>query len=221
MGLIFCYIFSNFNKNKLKFVQLHLGHFVNVKNTNIRFRIINMSKKALFITSNVGIEHDELIKPLEFLQSKGIEVIHAAEEQKEVHTVKNGKESATSYIPQTTLAKVSAQDYDILVIPGGTINADVLRLNQDAHRIIQYFTDNAKPIAAICHAPLVLINAGRIKDKNLTSYKSIKLDLENAGGNWVDKEVHRCNAHNWPLITSRCPDDIPAFNDAILKELNS
>ncbi|MFH7766109.1 type 1 glutamine amidotransferase domain-containing protein [Acinetobacter sp. BSP-28] len=179
-----------------------------------------MTKKALFITSNSGVQQDELIKPLEFLQSKGIEVIHAAEEQKEVQTVKGDNEPAASYIPQTSLAKVSAEDYDILVIPGGTVNADTLRLNQDAHKIIQYFTDNHKPVAAICHGPWVLINAQRIKDKNLTSYKSIKLDLENAGAKWIDEEVHRCNTHNWPLITSRCPDDIPAFNLAILQELD-
>ena len=180
-----------------------------------------MSKKALFITSNVGVEQDELIKPSEYLQSKGIEVIHAAEEQKDVQTVKSDKEHATSYTPQTTLSRVSPEDYDILVIPGGTVNADTLRLNKDAHKIIQHFTDNAKPIAAICHGPWVLINAERIKDKNLTSYKSIKLDLENAGANWVDEEVHRCNTNNWPLITSRSPDDIPAFNQAIVQELSN
>ncbi|NNG99653.1 type 1 glutamine amidotransferase domain-containing protein [Acinetobacter sp. ANC 5414] len=180
-----------------------------------------MSKKALFITSNVGVEQDELIKPSEYLQSKGIEVIHAAEEQKDVQTVKSDKEHATSYTPQTTLSRVSPEDYDILVIPGGTVNADILRLNKDAHKIIQHFTDNAKPIAAICHGPWVLINAERIKDKNLTSYKSIKLDLENAGANWVDEEVHHCNTNNWLLITSRSPDDIPAFNQAIVQELSN
>ncbi|CAB1212223.1 type 1 glutamine amidotransferase domain-containing protein [Acinetobacter bouvetii] len=180
-----------------------------------------MSKKALFITSNTGVEHDELTKPLDFLLSKGIEVIHAATEQKDVYTVKHDQKSSPAYMPQTTLAKVSAEDYDILVIPGGTVNADLLRLNEDAHRIVQYFTDNAKPIAAICHGPWVLINAERVKDKNLTSYKSIKLDLENAGAKWVDEEVHRCNTNNWALITSRSPDDIPAFNQAILQELDS
>ena len=180
-----------------------------------------MSKKALFITSNVGVKQDELIKPFEFLQSKGIEVIHAAEELKDVQTVKSDKEHATAYTPQTTLSKVSPEDYDILVIPGGTVNADTLRLNEDAHKIIRHFTDNSKPIAAICHGPWVLINAQRIKDKNLTSYKSIKLDLENAGANWVNEEVHRCNTNNWPLITSRCPDDIPAFNQAILHEMDN
>ena len=180
-----------------------------------------MSKKALFISSNHGIEQDELIKPLEFLQSKGIEVIHAAEKNEDVQTVKWDKEFASKRTPNTTLAQVAYQDYDLLVIPGGTVNADTLRINADAQKIVQYFTDNNKPIAAICHAPWILINAERIKDKNLTSYHSIKLDLENAGGKWVDEEVHRCNTNGWPLITSRSPDDIPAFNQAILKELDT
>ncbi|RLZ07511.1 type 1 glutamine amidotransferase [Acinetobacter sp. 2JN-4] len=179
-----------------------------------------MAKKALFITSNVGVEHDELIQPLEFLKAKGVEVIHAAETSQTVQTVKSDKEIGPSYSPQTSLDQVSAEDYDILIIPGGTVNADSLRLNETAHKIIQYFTDQKKPIAAICHAPWVLINAERIKDKNLTSYKSIRLDLENAGAHWVDKAVHRCNTHEWPLISSRCPDDIPEFNAAVLRELN-
>lgn len=180
-----------------------------------------MSKKALFITSNQGVEQDELIKPLQFLQSKGIEVIHAAETKEDVQSVKSDKEPATRYTPHTTLAHVAFEDYDILVIPGGTVNADQLRINQDALKIIQYFSDQQKPIAAICHAPWVLINAERIKDKKLTSYHSIKLDLQNAGGKWVDEEVHRCNTGGWPLITSRNPDDISAFNQAILKELET
>lgn len=178
-----------------------------------------MSKKALFITANFGVEQDELIKPLEYLQSKGIEAIHAAIEQDQVQTVKGDKEKSTSYTPQTTLEKVAYQDYDILVIPGGTVNADQLRINPDVQKIIQYFTDQGKPIAAICHAPWVLIDAERIKDKNLTSYKSVKLDLEHAGGKWVDETVHRCNTGGWVLITSRNPDDIPQFNQAIIEEL--
>ncbi|MGE8645288.1 type 1 glutamine amidotransferase domain-containing protein [Acinetobacter vivianii] len=179
-----------------------------------------MVKKALIITSNVGVEHDELIQPLEFLKGKGIEVIHAAETFDAVQTVKSDKALGPSYSPQASLDQVSVEDYDILIIPGGTVNADTLRLNENAHALIQYFTDQKKPIAAICHAPWALINAERIKDKNLTSYKSIRLDLENAGAHWVDEAVHHCNTNGWPLITSRCPDDIPQFNEAILKELN-
>lgn len=180
-----------------------------------------MTKKALFITSNQGIEQDELIKPFDFLQSKGIEVIHAAEKNEDVQTVKSDKEPASKRTPHTSLVQVAYQDYDILVIPGGTVNADQLRVNTDALKIIQYFTDQKKPIAAICHAPWVLINAERIKEKNLTSYHSIRLDLENAGGKWVDEEVHRCNTGGWVLITSRDPNDISAFNQAILEELEA
>lgn len=178
-----------------------------------------MVKKVLFITSNQGIEHDELTEPLNFLKSKGFEVIHAAEKNEDVATVKGDTKAATQYTPDTSFAHVDLNDYDLLVIPGGTVNADTLRINQDAQKIIQHFADNHKPIAAICHGPWTLIDAQRIKDKNLTSYKSIKLDLENAGGKWVDEEVHRCNTGDWVLITSRNPDDLPAFNEAILKEL--
>jgi len=180
-----------------------------------------MAKKALFITSNAGVEQDEFIQPFEFLENKGIEVIHAAEQAQDVRTVKNDKEQGASYTPHTTLDRVSVEDYDILVIPGGTVNADTLRLNQDAQRIVQYFADHAKPIAAICHAPWLLINAERVKDKNLTSYKSLKVDLENAGANWTDEAVKHCNTGDWILITSRCPDDLPQFNTAILKELEN
>lgn len=180
-----------------------------------------MTQKALIITSNSGIEHDELIKPLEFLKSKGIEVIHAAEKQQEVQTVKNDAEKGPTYSPNTILSTVDPNDYDILIIPGGTVNADTIRINEDAISIIQNFVDHSKPVAAICHAPWAIINAKRIEAKNLTSYKSIRLDLENAGANWVDKEVHRCNTGGWVLITSRCPNDIPAFNQAILTELKS
>ncbi|KAA8735081.1 type 1 glutamine amidotransferase [Acinetobacter qingfengensis] len=178
-----------------------------------------MTKKALFITSNSGVEHDELIKPFEFLQSKGIESILAAIKSEDIYTVKNDTDPSTSYSPQTTLQKVTPDDYDILIIPGGTVNADQLRIDTDAQKIVQYFTDQGKPIAAICHAPWILINAERIKDKHLTSYLSIQLDLIHAGAHWHDETVHRCITNNWPLITSRNPNDIPYFNQAILDEL--
>ena len=178
-----------------------------------------MVTKVLFITSNQGVEHDELVEPLNFLKSKGFEVIHAAEKNEEVATVKGDTKATTSYTPDTSFDHVTLDDYDLLVVPGGTVNAATLRINESAQKIVQYFADQQKPIAAICHGPWVLIDAQRIKDKNLTSYKSIKLDLENAGGKWVDEQVHRCNTGDWVLITSRNPDDIPAFNDAILKEL--
>lgn len=180
-----------------------------------------MTQKALVITSNTGVEQDELLKPLEFLRSKGIESIHAALEQKPVQTVKNDQKLAQSYDPDALLSKVDFNDYDILIIPGGTANAATLRIDDDAQKLVQQFADAQKPIAAICHGPWLLVNAERIKDKNLTSHHSIQLDLQNAGGKWVDAKVHRCNTGGWVLITSRYSDDISAFNDAILQELET
>ncbi|MFN3359681.1 MAG: DJ-1/PfpI family protein, partial [Pseudomonas sp.] len=107
-------------------------------------------------------------------------------------------------------------DFDALVIPGGTVNADTLRQDAAALRLIKDFADAGKTIAAICHGPWTLIDAGVIKGKTLTSYKSVRIDLENAGAaGWVDAQVKECKANGWTLITSRTPDDLPAFNEAI------
>ena len=116
---------------------------------------------------------------------------------------------------------VHYDDYDLLIIPGGAVNADLLRHHPKALEIIQSFNNQAKPIAVICHAPWVLINAERIQAKQLSSHQNIRLDLENAGAIWVDEAVHTCNAGGWTLISSRSLEDLPAFNQAILKELES
>lgn len=108
------------------------------------------------------------------------------------------------------------EDYDALVLPGGTVNADGLRGNKEAHRIINSINDANKPLAAICHAPWVLINAGIIKDKTLTAYETLKTDIENAGASFVDKTVQI----DGNLITSRNPDDIENFVDTIDKALS-
>ena len=106
------------------------------------------------------------------------------------------------------------------MIPGGTVNADTLRLDEDAQRLAKEFADSGKVIAAICHGPWLLINAGVIAGKTLTSYPSVRLDLENAGAaGWVDVEVKQCQANGWTLITSRNPNDIPSFNEAIVAAL--
>lgn len=180
-----------------------------------------MTQKVLFITSNTGVEHDELIQPLHFLQSKGIECIHAAIEACDVRTVKMDSDSAASYPTNVDLDHVHYDDYDLLIIPGGAVNAGRLRHHPKALEIIQSFSNQAKPIAVICHAPWVLINAERIQAKQLTSHKNIRLDLENAGAIRVDAAVHTCHAGGWTLISSRSPEDLPAFNQAILKELES
>ena len=173
-------------------------------------------RKVLFITANTGIERDELVKPLEALKAHGAEVTHGSSEGGTTQTFVGDTEKDRTVESQTALAGLKAADFDALVIPGGTVNADTLRLDENAQRLVKEFADAGKIIAAICHGPWVLINAGVIPGKTLTSYPSVRLDLENAGAEgWVDAEVKQCKANGWTLITSRTPKDIPAFNDAI------
>jgi protease I len=177
-------------------------------------------KNILFITSNTGIERDELVKPLEALKAQGASVTHASSEGGTTQTFVQDTEKDRTVESQAALAGLKASDFDALVIPGGTVNADTLRLDKNAQRLVKEFADAGKLIAAICHGPWLLINAGVVAGKTLTSYSSIKLDLENAGAaGWVDAEVKQCKANGWTLITSRTPDDISAFNEAIVAAL--
>lgn len=177
-------------------------------------------RKILFITSNTGIERDELVKPLEALKALGASVTHGSSDGGTTQTFVQDTEKDRTVESQASLAGLKASDFDALVIPGGTVNADTLRLDEHAQRLVKEFADAGKVIAAICHGPWLLINAGVISGKTLTSYPSIKLDLENAGAaGWVDVEVKQCQANGWTLITSRTPKDIPAFNKAIVEAL--
>jgi protease I len=112
------------------------------------------------------------------------------------------------------LQEANAGDYDALMIPGGLMNPDTLRSNKLALEFVRRFFAAGKPVAAICHAPWVLIDAGLVKGRTLTSWPAIKTDVRNAGGNWVDEEV----VVDQGLVTSRKPDDIPAFNEKMIEE---
>ncbi|EPH5798629.1 MULTISPECIES: type 1 glutamine amidotransferase domain-containing protein [Gammaproteobacteria] len=177
-------------------------------------------KKVLFITSNTGIERDELVKPLETLKAHGALVAHGSSDGGTTQTFVQDTEKDRTVESQVALAGLDASDFDALVIPGGTVNADTLRLDENAQRLAKEFAESGKVIAAICHGPWLLINAGVIAGKTLTSYPSVRLDLENAGAaGWIDVEVKQCQANGWTLITSRNPNDIPVFNDAIVAAL--
>jgi len=112
------------------------------------------------------------------------------------------------------LGEVSPDDYDALMLPGGVLNPDKLRQNKDAVAFVSAFLDEGKPIAAICHGPQILIETGMIKGRKLTSYPSLQTDLKNAGTHWIDEEVVVDNG----LVTSRRPDDLPAFNKKMIEE---
>ena len=114
------------------------------------------------------------------------------------------------------LAEASPDDFDALLLPGGVMNPDRLRQDERAVRFVRQFFESGKPIAAICHGPWLLVEAGVVRNRTLTSWPSLKTDIKNAGGNWVDREV----ATDEGLVTSRKPDDIPAFNRKMLEEFS-
>ena len=177
-------------------------------------------KHILIITSNTGIERDELVKPLETLRGFGATVTHASSKGGTTQTFVGDTEKDKTVESDVQRSDVVSSEFDALVIPGGTVNADTLRQDAAALRVINDFVKAGKTVAAICHGPWALIDAGVIKGKTLTSYKSVRIDLENAGAaGWVDAEVKECKANGWTLITSRTPDDLPAFNQAIAKAL--
>ncbi|AMO76192.1 type 1 glutamine amidotransferase domain-containing protein [Pseudomonas citronellolis] len=172
-------------------------------------------KKVLIITANAGIERDELLRPLQALKDQGASVSHASIQGGEAQTWLKDSEKDVTVNSDARLQGTSAADYDALVIPGGTVNADTLRQDADAQRLVREFAEAGKTVAAICHGPWLLIDAGVVSGKTLTSYSSVRTDLANAGAEWVDAQVKVCPAQGWTLITSRNPSDLPAFNEAI------
>ncbi|MCU0116302.1 type 1 glutamine amidotransferase domain-containing protein [Curtobacterium poinsettiae] len=174
-------------------------------------------KKILVITTNYGVEQDEIVVPTEQLRERGASVTVAAKETGTIQTLVGDKDPGQTLEPDTTLAGVDANDFDALVIPGGTINADTLRQESRAATLVQAFAETSKPVAAICHGPWTLVEAGVLSGKTVTSFPSLQTDLRNAGAEWVDQEVQVDGG----FITSRTPDDLPAFVDAIESALTA
>lgn len=173
-------------------------------------------RKVLVIVSNYGVEQDELTVPVDYLRNAGADVTIAAIEEAPIQTLVSDKDPGKTVDPTSTHGEVSPADFDLLLIPGGTINADNLRLEDEAIGIVKAFAAAGKPIASICHGPWALVEADILKGKTLTSYASIKTDITNAGAQaWVDKPVVTCEAGTYVLITSRNPDDLDHFTQAI------
>lgn len=172
---------------------------------------------ALIITTNYGTEQSEIMKPLDGLKEAGVQVTVAAPSLDPVQTLVGDKDPGAQVQPDATLGDVKAADYDVLVIPGGTINADTLRTYPEAVALVRDFADAGKTIAAICHGPWLLAEAGVAKGRTVTSYPSLQTDLRNAGATWVDQELKRCDAEASTLLTSRNPHDLDAFVPAVVE----
>ena len=178
-------------------------------------------RKILIITTNFGTETDEIQRPIADLREAGAEVVVAAAESGPVKTLKLDREPGPEVPSDVLLEKVEAHDYDALVIPGGTLNADSLRAEESAQELAKAFAADGKPVAAICHAPWLLIEADLVDGRDMTSVPTISTDLLNAGATWTDQEAVVDTGGGFPLITSRNPDDLDAFNSAIIKALSS
>ena len=170
-------------------------------------------KKIAILATN-GFEESELKSPLDAMKNEGFEVHIVSEEKGKIKGWADGNWS-NSYNVDKTLDEVSAKDYNALVLPGGVINPDLLRRNETALEFVRDFFKQHKPVAAICHGPQTLISADVVEGRTLTSFPSIRKDLENAGALWVDQEVVTDEA----LVTSRNPNDLPAFNAKLIEEI--
>ena len=174
-------------------------------------------KKVLVISTNYGVEQDEIVVPTEQLRERGATVTVAAQDSDTIQTLVGDKDPGKTVEPDTTIAGVNAQGFDALVVPGGTINADTLRQDASAVSLVTAFVEAGKPVAAICHGPWALVEAGVLQGKTITSFASLQTDIRNAGAEWVDQEVQVDGG----FITSRTPKDLPAFVDAIESALTA
>ena len=173
-----------------------------------------MTKRVMILATN-GFEQSELMKPKANLANAGIETEIVSLESGEIKGWKDNGWGESVAVDKTVDDVSSCEGYDALLLPGGQMNPDILRMNERAVAIVREFGMADKPIAAICHAPWLLAEAGLIDGKTVTGWPSIRTDLKNAGANVVDEEA----AVDGNLITSRNPDDIPAFSKALIEML--
>ena len=161
-----------------------------------------------------GFEESELTEPVKALKAAGARVDIISLKPGQIQAFRHDEKSITVPVDRT-LDSVRPEDYDGLLLPGGTMNADTIRIEPSVQQFVRAFAEASKPMAAICHAPWVLVSVGLIKGRTLTSYKTIQDDIRNAGGHWVDREV----VVDGMLVTSRQPSDIPAFNRELISLL--
>jgi protease I len=170
-------------------------------------------KRIAFVMANEGVEQVEFTEPRKAVEQAGAEVDVIAPQSGQIQAF-NHLDKADTFDVDTTTSDAKSDDYDGVVLPGGVANPDQLRTDKDGVRLVREFFAAGKPVGAICHAPWTLVEADVVDGRKLTSWPSLQTDIRNAGGNWVDQE---CVVDSG-LVTSRKPDDLPAFCSKIVEE---
>jgi protease I len=172
-------------------------------------------KKIVFLTATEGVEQVELTSPWEAVEQAGGEPVLAAPQRGDVQAF-NHLDKGDVFQATVETGSLTPDDYAGVVLPGGVANPDQLRTDQAAVDFLRNWASAGRPVAVICHGPWTLVEADVVRGKTLTSWPSLQTDIRNAGGTWVDEEVVRCEEGGFVLVSSRKPDDLDAFNKALL-----
>jgi protease I len=174
----------------------------------------SLNGKKVAIIATDGVEQVELEKPREAVQEAGAQADLLSPKEGQIQAMNHDLEPADKFPVEKQISEASPDDYDALILPGGTVNADKLRIEDDVLSFVNSIFQDGKPVGVICHGPWTLVEAGLVRGRTLTSYPSLQTDIRNAGGEWVDEEV----VVDQGLVSSRNPDDLPAFCDKIVEE---
>ena len=169
-------------------------------------------KRVAFLATDM-VEQVELTEPWKAVEDEGAQIELVSLEEGEIHGF-NHYDKADTFKVDRTVEEARVDDYDALVIPGGVGNPDTMRTDENAVEFVRGFFEQGKPVGVVCHGPWMLVEAGVVRGREVTSWPSLRTDIRNAGGNWVDREV----VVDQGLVTSRKPDDIPAFNQKVIEE---
>lgn len=176
----------------------------------------SLTGRRVAILATDGVEEVELVQPRDAVESAGATTTLVALTHGDIQAMNNDVEAGNTFAVDKVVADVSIDDFDALVLPGGTTNPDALRTDSDAVEFVRRFVESGKPVGVICHGPWTLVEADVVRGRTLTSYPSIRTDIRNAGGTVVDEEV----VVDGNLVSSRNPDDLPAFCAALVEQFS-